>query len=125
MEVVPTKSTHVIIDLWGCDPEAIRDPAYVLETLKLAADATGATVVHQYVHDFNGDGASAVCVLSESHISCHTWPQSGFVSADSYTCGLCDPAKAVPVIEDRFRAKKAVIRIVDRGVPSHLQQAAS
>jgi S-adenosylmethionine decarboxylase len=29
--------------------------------------------------------------LSESHVSCHTWPEEGSIAIDVYTCGPGNP----------------------------------
>jgi S-adenosylmethionine decarboxylase len=32
-----------------------------------------------------------VIALSESHVSCHTWPEEGAIAIDAYTCGEGNP----------------------------------
>jgi S-adenosylmethionine decarboxylase len=33
-----------------------------------------------------GGGVTGVVVLAESHLSIHTWPESGYVTLDVYVC---------------------------------------
>ena len=44
-------------------------------------------------------GVSGVTVLSESHISIHTWPERNFASIDVFMCGNCDPQYVVDYLQ--------------------------
>ena len=49
--------------------------------------AAGATLLHIHLHHFTpNNGVSGVAVLAESHISVHTWPESGFAAFDVFMC---------------------------------------
>lgn len=115
MGVVPTQSRHVIMDLYGCDPVVLKDPERVLTAIRDGAIATGARIVHEHVHDFGGDGASAVCVLAESHITIHTWPGERYASVDCNTCGDCDPARSIEVVRASLGASRVEAHLVTRG----------
>jgi S-adenosylmethionine decarboxylase len=41
--------------------------------------------VSDHTHFF-GPGVSTVIILSESHLSAHTWPELGYVHLDVVTC---------------------------------------
>ncbi len=43
------------------------------------------TRVDSHSHYF-GPGVSSVIILSESHLSAHTWPELGYVHLDIVTC---------------------------------------
>lgn len=47
--------------------------------------------VSEYQFEGGGNGVSVVFLLSESHMSIHTWPEDGHVTYDCYTCGSTDP----------------------------------
>ena len=45
---------------------------------------------------FEPQGATVLVLLSESHISIHTYPERGFAALDCYTCGeTVDPQLAI------------------------------
>merc|ERR1719183_1308218 len=46
----------------------------------------GLTMVDEKFFDFPVMGCSGVVVISESHLSIHTWPQDGYAAADIFTC---------------------------------------
>jgi S-adenosylmethionine decarboxylase len=81
-----------------------------------AAGACGATVLEIKLHSFGRDaGITGVAILAESHISVHTWPETGYVAIDVFMCGRCDPHKAVPVLEAAFAAGRANVTAHARG----------
>ena len=43
------------------------------------------TPVSEHAHYF-GPGVSAVVILSESHLSVHTWPEKSYAHLDIVTC---------------------------------------
>ena len=45
------------------------------------------TLLNLITHKFEPQGITAVALLSESHISIHTWPEDSSCAVDVYTCG--------------------------------------
>jgi S-adenosylmethionine decarboxylase proenzyme len=73
------------VDLIGCTglavpPESIA--AAFVDTLK----RSGATVVQMMSHNFPGAGLTCVLILAESHAVLHTWPETGTVNIDIFSC---------------------------------------
>ncbi len=107
---------HVIIELWGCS-DAINDPEIVKAAMLDAVRAANATLLNIYVHTFSPQGVTGVAVLSESHLSVHTWPEHGYVAADVFTCGATTtPQAAAEVLAQRFAATQTVVQELERGV---------
>ena len=50
-----------------------------------------------------------MAVLAESHISIHTWPESGYAALDVFMCGKADPDACVPVLREAFKAKRVAV----------------
>jgi S-adenosylmethionine decarboxylase proenzyme len=46
-------------------------------------------VIQTISKKFDPQGVTVVCLLAESHISIHTWPEEGRAAVDVYTCGDC------------------------------------
>lgn len=106
--------THLIVDLWGA--EKLDDLAHVEETLRECVDAAKATLLHIHLHHFTpNDGISGVAVLAESHISIHSWPESGYAALDIFMCGAAEPHRAVEVLRERFRPAQVVVEEYRRG----------
>lgn len=92
---------HLLADFWGAS--RLDDASHIDTTLRRAAVAAGATVLHSHFHRFSPNGGvSGVVILAESHISIHTWPERGFAALDIFMCGACDPHQAMPVLQQAF-----------------------
>lgn len=76
---------HWVVQAKGVDPDKINDPDRLLATLKRAVKRMDLTHVSDHTHFF-GPGVSSVIILSESHLSAHTWPELGYVHLDVVTC---------------------------------------
>lgn len=51
-----------------------------------ALTSAGATIVQAISHDFPGMGLTSVLILAESHAVLHTWPETGTVNIDIFSC---------------------------------------
>ena len=106
--------THLIVDLW--DAQGLDDLELVEATLRESVTAAEATLLHIHLHHFMpNDGISGVAVLAESHISIHSWPESGYAALDIFMCGDAKPEKAVEVLRERFKPARMVVEEHRRG----------
>jgi len=86
---------HILVEAYDCDPSALDDILGLEQSMKEAAEAAGATVVESAFRKFEPHGVSGVLVISESHLTIHTWPEFGYAAIDLFTCGCnADPWKA-------------------------------
>jgi S-adenosylmethionine decarboxylase proenzyme len=109
--------THIICELSGCDPRRLTDVDAVAEMMVRAARRANATVVAQAFHRFEPYGVSGVVVIQESHLSIHTWPETGYAAMDFYTCGEhTDPWAACEYAARSLDAKTMLTTEVKRGV---------
>src|ERR1035437_3081710 len=84
-------NTHVpptlySVDLGGCTDLIDRAPDEIMAAFCAALRRAGATVVHELSHAFPGTGLTCVLILSESHAVLHTWPETGTVNIDIFSC---------------------------------------
>ena len=106
--------THLIIDLFGA--RRLDDLKHIERTLKRCVEVAGATLLHIHLHHFTPNGGvSGVAVLSESHISIHSWPEANYAALDVFMCGEAQPHLAVPVLKEAFGAKDVVVKEHLRG----------
>lgn len=62
-------------------------------------------------------GLSGFVMVAESHISIHTFPKRGFVSADVYTChNDLDVKNLVKILSAAFETKSVDFSVQKRGV---------
>lgn len=115
-----TLGRHVIAEFYGCSHEKL-DTLEVIRTHMLhAAEMVGATVVGETFHRFAPQGVSGSVVIAESHVSIHTWPESGYVSVDMYTCGGLNPRPGIDYLATALEARSHRIHEILRGLPEEL-----
>jgi len=87
---------------------------------RILVNAAEAAKVHVWsisFHRFHPKGVSGVVVISESHLSVHTWPELGYVALDIYTCGSnSKPEAAVEYALREFGAEELHITEMTRGL---------
>ncbi|NPA06469.1 MAG: S-adenosylmethionine decarboxylase [Chloroflexi bacterium] len=89
---LPPVGLHIIADLYGVPAERIayvEDVVPILE--RIVREAKLARLGANY-HQFEPHGMTGVILLAESHLAIHTWPETGLVNLDIFTCG--DPEQA-------------------------------
>lgn len=104
---------HLIIDLYGA--KNLDDQAAIEGAFLACIEACGATLLHIHLHAFEPNGVSGVAVLSESHISIHTWPERGYAALDVFMCGDAKPELSVPILKDAFEAERVEVNNLLRG----------
>ena len=117
--MIGTTGTHLLVELWGCSPSCLDDVPFVRSTFEEAAKRADTHIVQSVFHRFSPTGVSGVCVVEESHLSVHTWPEEEYAAVDVYTCGTrARPHQAIAWIQNQFRAKKISVLEVKRGEES-------
>jgi len=108
---------HYIVEASGCNPEIISKVKKVQQILVRAAEISGAQVWAVSFNKFPPHGVSGVVVISESHISTHTWPEFRYGAMDFYTCGEnVDPEKGLNYAVEAFGASTSHITEITRGL---------
>ncbi len=84
---------HLTIDGYGGSKEKLNDKDLVLDCLNDLPEQLGMHKLSEpEIYFAKGNdikdpgGWSGFVVIEESHISIHTFPEKGFISADVYTC---------------------------------------
>jgi S-adenosylmethionine decarboxylase len=109
-----TPGLHLLVDFWGASH--LQDIELIDKTMRDAAAVCGATVLDVKLHSFGADaGVTGVAILAESHISIHTWAETGYIAIDIFMCGKCNPNHAIPVFNQAFKPRKSQIQAYLRG----------
>ena len=107
---------HLLADLRGISPAKLADLPLLERMLTDSAIAAGATILSSHFHHFGpGLGVTGVVLLAESHISIHTWPESGFAALDIFMCGSTRPQVALAIIQSGLQAQECAAQTVLRG----------
>lgn len=108
--------THILLDAYwkkgegGKRWETEKSARDVLDELCRKYDFT---VLHRVFHFFEPQGMTCVYVLSESHLSVHTWPEDDFVSIDLFCCRNLDSDRIKDIL-DYFREQSRLISMESR-----------
>src|ERR1700741_260085 len=106
--------THLIVDLFGA--RRLDDLEHIKRTLTRCVEVAGATLLHIHLHHFTPNGGvSGVAVLSESHISIHSWPEADYAALDVFMCGNAKPHLTIDVLRQSFGAREVRVREHRRG----------
>lgn len=112
-----TFGRHVALDTWGVDFNLLNDVNCLEAYMRKAAEACKATVLSVQSQKFVPQGATVLVMLSESHLSIHTYPEKGFAALDCYTCGhTVDPMVAIQYMLKVLKPSQAFSKLLRRGV---------
>lgn len=115
------KGVHFIVEASGCD-DTITDVVRLQEILVEAARRANAQVWSVSFNRFPPNGVSGVVVISESHLSVHTWPEVNYMALDIYTCGAhTEPLVAVKYVLEQVNADHTHITEITRGLDDNDQ----
>ena len=106
--------THLLVEV--LKGTRLDDIGHIEQTFRECIEVSGATLLHIHLHRFTPNGGvSGVAVLSESHISIHSWPEYGYAAIDIFMCGHAKPHLAIDVIRQAFEPEEIVVKEHLRG----------
>jgi len=109
--------THVMVDMYGVNPETLNDPTEIGEILTGAAvAATLHPLAEPAVYRYPGQGLTVFLPIRESHFAIHTYPEHGYASVDIVSCALAERAtRARDFMVDRLGPDRVETDLVYRG----------
>jgi len=87
------KGIHFIIDFNNLPFNFLDDQEKIKKILDKVIKISKTKIISTKIHKFKPQGVTGIYLLSESHLSFHTWPEFGSISIDLYTCGDTKAAK--------------------------------
>ena len=82
---------HLLLEVYDVQFDLINDVESLQNVMIRGIKRAKMTILNTFSHCFLPQGCTVVIALSESHVSCHTWPENGCLAFDVYTCGEGDP----------------------------------
>lgn len=105
--------------MWGVGADKLDDLVYLNGVMCEAINVCGATIEGYQHKRFDPHGVTILFMLSESHMSLHSYPESNYCSMDIYTCGSADPQKAADYIIDQLQPTRCESANILRGIRSN------
>jgi S-adenosylmethionine decarboxylase proenzyme len=116
-----TKGTHIILDIYDINDnnndnnEILKYESSIIKILDLIVEKFNLNVVAKAMHQFQPFGVTGVYVLSESHLSIHTFVEEKKVAMDLYTCNLFNRYdEFIDFVKIIFKECKCNYKIVER-----------
>ena len=121
-----TLGTEWLIEASGCDEAALAD----LDRLRalfnrvirdLGLNVLGEIAWHQFDHP---GGVSGLALLSESHLTCHTYPEFRAATFNLYCCRERASWTWETTLKEMLGAKEVKVRVCERIVQESVAGAA-
>ncbi|HEY0765520.1 MAG TPA: S-adenosylmethionine decarboxylase [Pyrinomonadaceae bacterium] len=121
-----TLGTEWLIDASGCDMAALAD----LDRLRAVFDRVirdldlnvlGEIAWHQFDHP---SGITGLAMLSESHLSCHTYPEFGAATFNLYCCRERTSWSWETTLKEMLGATTVNVRVFERMIEESVAGAA-
>lgn len=107
---------HIIGELYGVEPGLLNNEVFLKEHLTRGIFASGAHLCSWQVKKFEPEGVTLLGLLSESHVSVHTYPAYQALFFDAFTCGAsCDPEKIAQVLAQALKPSSQHYEKITRG----------
>ncbi len=106
------RSLHILADLHECNGHATffthkpKVRSYALRSIRRAGFKIVASRFHKFPATSVADGGiTGVVIVSESHMTIHTWPERQFVNLDVFFCNYTrDNTRKARAVFREFRA---------------------
>jgi S-adenosylmethionine decarboxylase len=105
-----------VVDAHGCSAELLRSPELLRELFEriisgLRLRPVGETQWHQFP---NAGGITGLCLLAESHLVCHTFPEFGSLCLNLFCCVPREEWDFEGALTSAFGATSVTVQTVNR-----------
>jgi S-adenosylmethionine decarboxylase len=106
-----------LVDAAGCDPGRLRNPEVVRSLCaQILRDLDLRVVGNGLVHHFPAPGGvTALYLLTESHLACHTYPEHGVATFNLHCCRMRPEWPWESMLAAALSAERVSVRRFDRG----------
>lgn len=112
---IPSPTVLYSADLRECDAISTGDAERATATFADVLGRAGATIVQAVSHVYPGAGLTCVLILRESHAVLHTWPETGTVHIDIFSCSTrLKSLEAIDELSRSFGARHVSVQEIPR-----------
>lgn len=111
---------HILGELFGVKKDLLNDAKLLESILSKGVEASGATLCGIQTKEFEPCGVTILGLLSESHVSIHTYPEEGSLFFDAFTCGeRCQPQAIASEMIKALKPTHQRLQMIRRGDEEH------
>jgi S-adenosylmethionine decarboxylase len=116
-----------VVEAYGCSSQPLRDLAVLRELFRsMIREMNLRPVAETQWHQFPGTGGiTGLCLLAESHLACHTFPEHGSLCLNLFCCLPRAEWDFETVLRQLFDARSVSLRRLQRPYETTKKQAAS
>lgn len=110
--------TEWLVDAAGCRADALADVEQLRALFgRIVAELQLRVVGEPHWHKFPAPGGvTGLVLLSESHLTCHTYPEYGFATFNLYCCRARPAWPWAERLGELLGARQVTVRVVERPV---------
>ncbi len=109
--------TEWLIEATACEPHVLRDEAKLRSILSDVIADLALKPVHSVWHKFPDEGGvTGMVLLTESHLTCHTYPEHCLATFNLYCCRERPEWPWAAQLSELLGAQDVSVRAVDRHV---------
>lgn len=113
---------HWLVDLITFDKSLLEKVDLVKEKILEISQKSSLNILKTAFHQFEPEGVTGILLLTESHLSIHTWPEKNLVTLDLFSCNeKFDFENFLELLKKAFRAKEVIFSENKRGFTKNLE----
>jgi S-adenosylmethionine decarboxylase len=116
-----------VVEAFDCSPASLRDLSTVEQLFhRIIREMNLRPVGPAQWHEFpRTNGITGLCLLAESHLACHTFPEYGTLCLNLFCCSPRQAGNFEAALSELFHAKTVSIRQLERPYGTAREQLAS
>ena len=117
--------TEWLIEAAGCSSKALRDETLLRSVFSSIVNDLRLKTINELWHKFEGEGGiTGLVALTESHLTCHTYPEHGIATFNLYCCRSRPEWDWEEKLTEMLGAKQITVTTMERGVVDRRSQIA-
>ena len=108
---------QLIVEVSGCSTSILNNEDELKLILLAGIEHSGLSFLKLISHKFDPIGITLICIIKESHIAVHTFPEAQHASIDIYHCSTdMDPhLRLMEFLKENLQARSAKFIEIFRG----------